>query len=312
MKILVIDDSYRHRAALAAYFSNTGHDVVLATDGRDGVLAFAQTDPDVVLLDLNMSDIASHEAAQQIRRAGDQWVPIVMLTNADETGEIAPGAPAETFDYLAKFSAPAVLDAKMQSVTRVAQMRRQIISRSKRLQEATDALERMADTDQLTGCANRRKLDARLDEEVRRGARSGKPLAVILMEIDHMQGFNGTHGRAGGDACIKQVAAILKAQLLRPADLVARYRGPSFCMLLPETAADGAEQVAERLRSQVAALTLALPRQTTFVTASFGVTAAVPAAHASAEAWLLSAEAALCAAQHKGRNTTHCEPIFLA
>jgi diguanylate cyclase (GGDEF)-like protein len=312
MKILVIDDSRQHRASLQAFLSNTGHDVVLANDGRNGIVAFAQTDPDLVLLDLNMSDIGSHETARLIRRTGDQWVPIVMLTDIDDPADMAARTGSEDYDYLTKSCAPEILDAKMQSMERVAQMRRQLINRGKRLQEATDALEKTVDTDKLTGCANRRKLDLKLDEEMGRGARTGKSLAIVLVEIDQLQGINEMHGRSGGDACLRQVAAALDAHVLRPADLVARYGGPSFCVVLPETDAQGAALVAERLRVQVAAMTIALPRQGIYITGSFGIAAAIPSAHASPEAWLLSAETAVCAARHRGGNTIHCEPIFLA
>jgi diguanylate cyclase (GGDEF)-like protein len=312
MKILVIDDSRQDRAALQAFLSNTGHDVVLADDGRNGVAAFARSDPDLVLLDLHMSDIGGYETARMIRRAGDQWVPIVMLTEDDDRGAIAAAAGTEGYDVITKTCAPEVLEAKMHTMARVAQMRRQIINRGKRLDEATAALEKMADTDKLTGCANRRKLEHKLDEEVRRGARNAKSLATVVVEIDHLKALNDGQGRAAGDACLRQVATVLRAQLLRPADMLARHGGPSFCVVLPETDAQGAAQVAERMRVQVAALTVTLPRQTTCVTASFGIAAACPTTHASPEAWLHSAETALFAAQQKGRNAIHCEHIFLA
>ena len=124
----------------------------------------------------------------------------------------------------------------------------------RRRQEAEQGLATLAATDSLTGLANRRRLDQVLRQEWARAQRNRKPLAVLMVDVDHFRAFNQRHGHAGGDHALREVAKTIEACIRRPADVAARYGGEEFQVVLPETDLSGAQMLAERIRSSVEAL----------------------------------------------------------
>jgi diguanylate cyclase (GGDEF)-like protein len=124
----------------------------------------------------------------------------------------------------------------------------------RRRQEAERGLATLAATDSLTGLANRRRLDQVLRHEWARAQRNRKPLAVLMVDVDHFKAFNQRHGHAGGDHALREVAKAIEACIHRPADLAARYGGEEFQVVLPETDLVGARLLAERIRASVEAL----------------------------------------------------------
>jgi diguanylate cyclase (GGDEF)-like protein len=124
----------------------------------------------------------------------------------------------------------------------------------RRRQEAERGLATLAATDSLTGLANRRRLDQVLRHEWARAQRNRKPLAVLMVDVDHFKAFNQRHGHAGGDHALREVAKAIEACIRRPADLAARYGGEEFQVVLPETDLVGARLLAERIRASVEAL----------------------------------------------------------
>ncbi|MBW8840216.1 MAG: GGDEF domain-containing protein [Sphingomonadales bacterium] len=175
--------------------------------------------------------------------------------------------------------------------------------RGKALEQACDALERVSRTDPLTGLANRRQRDNRLADEWERGLRSGGPLAVVAIDVDHFKRFNDAHGHSEGDRCLKAVAEMLQAGLRGPIDLAARHGGEEFMLILPGVDRDGAASIAERVRVMVATCSsdagFALPEK---VTISLGVAAIHPAPGRSVHELTIAADAALYRAKMAGRN----------
>ena len=184
------------------------------------------------------------------------------------------------------------------------------------LQRLNSELGRLSETDALTGLANRRLFDQRLDEELTRARREQLPLALAIVDIDYFKRYNDRHGHVAGDACLKQVAALLRETARRPGDLVARLGGEEFALLLPQDNAAAAAMLAERC---IAALKrAALPHGDSpvalQVTISVGVadlaaldaTAAAAAdllpAERESSALLRAADQALYAAKHAGRH----------
>lgn len=176
-------------------------------------------------------------------------------------------------------------------------------ARGKALEQACDALERVSRTDPLTGLANRRQRDSRLAEEWERGLRSGGPLAVVAIDVDHFKRFNDAHGHSEGDRCLKAVAEMLQAGVRGPIDLAARHGGEEFMLILPGVDRAGAASIAERVRVMVATCSndpgFALPEK---VTISLGVAAIHPAPGRSVHELTIAADAALYRAKMAGRN----------
>jgi diguanylate cyclase (GGDEF)-like protein len=117
--------------------------------------------------------------------------------------------------------------------------------------EAQQSLKALASSDGLTGLANRRSFDQTLERECRRANRTGQPLSLLMIDIDHFKSLNDHLGHQAGDDCLKQIASILGGELLRPGDFAARYGGEEFVVILPATPVQGAEVVASRLLTAV-------------------------------------------------------------
>jgi len=165
-------------------------------------------------------------------------------------------------------------------------------------------LQALANTDSLTGLANRRHVEKTLTTEQDRARRNGKPCSVLLGDVDHFKKYNDHYGHVAGDACLRQVAAAIAAGLRRPADLAARYGGEEFVVILPETDIEGACAVARNIRARIAALALAhADSPFGHVTISLGVYTGYASAHDDAPAlWIQKADELLYQAKHAGRD----------
>lgn len=165
-------------------------------------------------------------------------------------------------------------------------------------------LDELARRDGLTRLPNRRHFDEVLSREWERACRTGNPLCLLLVDVDHFKAYNDHLGHPAGDACLVQVAEAMQSVIHRPADLIARYGGEEFAVLLPETRPDGACELARRLIDRVDAL--CLPHGASpvapHVTISIGVACTAGGAWPSREALLAAADAALYEAKHSGRH----------
>jgi diguanylate cyclase (GGDEF)-like protein len=192
-------------------------------------------------------------------------------------------------------------------------MAQRLAEREEALRVANAHLEALARHDSLSGLANRRSFDAKLEEEWRESARHNTPLALVMIDVDHFKLYNDHYGHLAGDACLRAVGEALART--GEAAIVARYGGEEFALLFGGTAMEHAHALAERLRGGIESL--ALPHviaPTGHVTVSVGV-AALRAGHGkSAQALIEAADAALYAAKRRGRNTVvgHAEIHLLA
>ncbi|MGB9108328.1 MAG: sensor domain-containing diguanylate cyclase, partial [Telluria sp.] len=124
------------------------------------------------------------------------------------------------------------------------------------LEQHNRALKALADSDGLTGLANRRLFEETLGRELGRARRTGAPFALIMCDVDFFKKYNDRYGHVAGDDCLRKIAAAIGAGARRPVDLAARYGGEEFILVLPDTALAGAMTVAESIRTAVAALAL--------------------------------------------------------
>jgi len=165
-------------------------------------------------------------------------------------------------------------------------------------------LETLAVTDALTGLCNRRYALERGAQELVRSARSGDPLALLMVDIDHFRLINERHGQAAGDALLVAVADVLRAGL-RQIDVLGRMGGEEFLLILPSTDQAAALAIAERLRSRIAQLGVVLQGgERVGVTASFGVVSGRVAGEVNSQLkeLLMQADTALYVAKERGRN----------
>ena len=166
-------------------------------------------------------------------------------------------------------------------------------------------LEQQALEDELTRLANRRRLMLALNDEYQRAMRTGRPLALVLFDVDHFKQYNDIYGHSAGDECLRTVAGLIRAGQQRPADLAARYGGEEFCLLLPETDAQGALQVAERIRQTLENRALphqGSPRQRMSLSAGVNVCQPQPNDAEGIDTLIQGADKALYAAKAAGRD----------
>lgn len=188
---------------------------------------------------------------------------------------------------------------------RLAQSNEQILLQQHALEQANQELRKLSQTDGLTGLANRRQFDHALLREHARQQRTGSPLSLLMTDLDHFKYVNDHYGHAIGDDYLRTVARVLQTSVPRVTDLAARYGGEEFICLLPDTSAEDAHMLAERIRQGVSEL--GLPNALADggrLTVSVGV-ATLEGGHSSAAQLLAQADEQLYAAKRAGRDRVH-------
>lgn len=180
------------------------------------------------------------------------------------------------------------------------------------LAEKNHLLEQQSRIDSLSGCFNRAHFDQQMRSEIKRSRREQRPLALVLLDIDHFKHINDTLGHLAGDQAITAVAEVIKAQLKRPADKVCRYGGEEFALILPATTRQGAEVLAESIRSALHDTRLVLTQKPYQLTLSAGCFAAIASADSDNDEFIRFADQALYQAKHNGRNQVQSYPPVLA
>lgn len=231
-----------------------------------------------------------------IRRAG-QVEGILYLENNLADGSFTP-ARIEFLRLLGAQALTAISHARLHD-----SLEQRVAERTAQLEEANRKLATLSVTDGLTGLSNRRHFDEVLRTEWARAHRQRLPLAVIMVDVDHFKKYNDRYGHQAGDACLIAVAQALQGCSRRGGDLAARYGGEEFALVLPDTGAAAALEVAEALREAVERLNIAhggsVLRQ---VTISVGVAVELHERDGAPDALMRAADAALYRAKHGGRN----------
>ena len=169
--------------------------------------------------------------------------------------------------------------------------------------EMEELLKQMSLTDVLTGLPNRRAFDERLDSEVRRMAREGRPLALLLVDVDHFKTVNDTFGHLNGDRMLRILARQIQRSVGRPGDVAARFGGEEFAVLLPDTDLKGARYIAERIRCDVERCSMTLDTgQRLAATVSIGLVSVGPDSVGGPKSLIREADDALYKAKANGRN----------
>ena len=182
-------------------------------------------------------------------------------------------------------------------------MATQLRERERELVATNDRLRVMASVDMISGLANRRGLQSRLEFEWKKAEQTGGPVSLVMIDVDHFKLFNDTYGHLEGDKCLRQVGEALAAIAGEIAGFAARYGGEEFCLLLPKTDGIAAMEIGERVRAAVEALSI--PHNTSAfqqVTVSAGMAAVAPGQATSVQDLIEAADAALYVAKHRGRN----------
>lgn len=294
LSLLLVDDDPGVVQVLGRMLAGLGH-LRFALSGHDALRLARESAPDVVLVDAEMPGMNGFEFCAAMKSEPQlSEVPVIFVTSHGDVDTEVAGFHAGAADFIRK---PPVAEVV------VARVRTQL-----RLKALSDALRRAALVDGLTGIANRRRFDEQLRTECERAQRSGDPLSLLMIDVDHFKSYNDCYGHPAGDACLIMVAGALQGLVSRPADHVARYGGEEFVVLLPHTELAGAAHLAERVVETVSMLGMpheGSPRHRR-VTVSVGVATARcnadgPCVPATPEALVSAADQALYAAKAAGR-----------
>ena len=186
----------------------------------------------------------------------------------------------------------------------LAESERALHDSESKLRDANIQLSELSFRDSLTGLYNRRHFDGVFDTEWRRALRSERPLALLMIDVDCFKALNDNYGHQRGDECLREVARVLEEQPRRGHDIVARFGGEEFAVLLPGADVPGAMRIAHGIRGAVEALQLEHRHSHVgdTVTVSVGVCSRIPRGNESASDLLYEADMALYLAKQLGRN----------
>ncbi len=314
-RILIVDDVPANIKILRELLVGN-YELFVATNGRMAVDVAEAMRPDLILMDVVMPEVDGITACGMLRsRPTTAEIPVIFITAKSEVDDMVRGFEAGGVDYVTKPFSPLELNARVKTHLELRRSReqlqrygwqleeanKQLEDRNERLNEAIEQLHRAAMTDPLTGLSNRRHMTMKIQDEMGRFKRSRRVFSLILGDIDHFKLVNDEYGHECGDEVLQSVSGILRAGI-REQDQVARWGGEEFLLLLPETEAQGARLVAEKLREEIAESQMGCLGRDIRVTMTFGVTAYDKSG--SMDATIREADHALYLGKQQGRNRT--------
>lgn len=279
--VLIVDDDPDLRT-LARIQLTEGFDVIQASDGEQCIELAVTHTPDVILLDMMMPGMDGAQVLTALSSdAATADIPVIFLSALTTVEDKVRGLDSGAVDYIAKPFEPTELRARVGAAART--------------KAYHDAARRGAGGDALTGLPERRAFEARLIEEISRARRSASSLSIILIDIDQVDQINETFGRGSGDQLLRDIASELREKL-RNSDILFRYGGDEFAVILPDTNVSTAYLAGERLRAAIAEV----HAQGQLITASVGIADHSPGR--TAEELIARAEIALFRAKESGGN----------
>ena len=286
-KLLAIDDSELIHRLLRSRLASERLELHCAMSGRDGLRVARSLKPDVVLLDVDLGDMDGFDVLVSLKDNPDtQDIAVIFVSAGTDTASKVRGLDLGAVDFITKPFDIVELKARLRSALRV--------------QHLIQMLAQRAQIDGLTGLWNRTYFDRRLNDEFSEAVRHGRPLSLVIVDIDNFKQTNDHYGHLFGDTVLERFAQILSSG--RASDVASRYGGEEFGIILPNIGAAEAAEVAERYRAQLEAITWG-DHPGLVVTGSFGVCDLERlGSPMSVDRLFATADAALYRAKQEGRN----------
>ena len=294
-RILIVDDRKNSYERIVATLA-TEHTVDVEADPAEALFHAAEGNYDLLIVSLGLKDFDGLRLCSQVRSLErTRNVPILAVAEADNNARLVRGLEIGVNDYLIR---------PIDKNEMLARVRTQIKKKryTERLRDNVQASIEMAITDALTGLFNRRYMETHLATLVEQAASRGKPLAVLILDIDYFKSVNDSHGHDAGDDVLREFSTRIRKSI-RNIDLACRYGGEEFVIVMPETDMAVATMVAERIRRRIAAEPFAIQQgaRKLEVTISIGLSSlGTPGDNAAAI--LKRADTALYRAKRDGRN----------
>jgi two-component system cell cycle response regulator len=291
--ILVVDDDSDSRRLLSRSLEHEGFQVESLSSGEEALAWMDQKTPSLILLDINMTGISGLETLKRMRTRGE-YVAVVFISANSRPEDIVAGLDAGADDYVRKpFDINEVL-SRVRAKLRVKDL-------NDELREANRKLRDLVEIDDLTGLFNMRSLYQKLDHELMRGRRTGRSVAVIMMDLDHFKRANDDHDHLFGSYVISEVGGLIRTTI-RSVDFAARYGGDEFLVVLTETTPSGSQLFSERLRKLIEEREFNNGVDSMRLTASLGCAVSDPKQAIDARNLVRQADRCLYDAKEQGRN----------
>ncbi|MDJ0599404.1 MAG: diguanylate cyclase [Crocosphaera sp.] len=324
--LLIIDDTPDNLRVLSQMLTEQGYIVRKALNGARALASIQNELPDLILLDINMPDLNGYEVCQRLKSSGKtEKIPVIFISALDEVIDKITAFKVGGVDYINKpFQLEEVLirvenhlklyQLHHQLEQHNQQLRQEIEQRKKieqelrfsklALKKANEKLNTLSIIDSMTGIPNRRRFDEYLLQEWKRLARDNQPLSLILCDIDFFKNYNDTYGHIAGDNCLNKVAQALKTVVNRSSDLVARFGGEEFAIILPDTNEKGVKAIAKNVNIAIQNLKIphAQSNVSNYVTISVGGSTQIPEHKQTPQNLIHQADMALYLAKQQGRN----------
>ncbi len=300
-RILLVDDDLVVRAKVSESLEEDGFEVILAKNGNDGIAAYQEYRPDLILVDAVMPILDGFEFCEQLKNLGERLTPILMITSLDDNDSVDRAFASGATDYITK---PINLPVLRQRVRNLVRQSHLIKNQLTELQQANQDLKLLANLDSLTKLSNRRGFDDYIQKEWDRMKRIKAPLSLIMCDVDFFKNYNDRYLHPNGDKCLVKVAMSMRSTVRRSGDLVARYGGEEFAIVLPNTDALGAVSVGENVRAAIKGLQITHEASAVcpYVTVSVGVSTIIPNSENDFQALINAADRALYQAKSQGRD----------
>ncbi|SEJ34938.1 PleD family two-component system response regulator [Pseudomonas sp. NFR16] len=312
MVLLVDDQAMIGEAVRRGLAHEENIDFHFCADPHQAIAQAIQIKPTVILQDLVMPGLDGLTLVREYRNnPATRDIPIIVLSTKEDPLIKSAAFAAGANDYLVKLPDNIELVARIRYHSRsyMTLLQRDEAYRALRVsqQQLLDTnlvLQRLMNSDGLTGLSNRRHFDEYLELEWRRATREQTQLSLMMIDVDYFKMYNDSFGHLEGDEALRQVAKAIRASCSRPSDLPARYGGEEFALVLPNTSPGGARLLAEKLRQTVAAMNIPhnAPTQGSTLTVSIGLSTVVPQVGSHSRQLIQSADQGLYAAKHNGRN----------
>ncbi len=316
VKILVVDDLKENHLVMESVLSDPELEIIKALSGEEALLLCSEHDFAVVFMDVQMPNLDGFEVAEILRGIEKtKNIPIIFVTAiSKELKSIFKGYEVGAVDYLSKPIDPIILRSKARIFKELylqkKMIERQVVELQNQLNELIriqlekDEFENMSIEDELTKIYNRRGLDRFLNMQWSGCLRSDLPYSVLILDIDEFKNYNDNYGHLKGDVIIEAIAKSIEKSVFRPEDIVGRYGGDEFLVLMPNSNLDGAETIAKRILENVRALRIPheFSRVSDQITVSIGIGTIKPSKELTIKHLIDLADRNLYNAKKNGRN----------